>query len=84
MYPYIKKTPIVRFIFTAISVDCNGDGDSEGNSVSFRPWTELAKEAAKAMPTESDRRNGNQLFYYSTVKSHVISKEFTWLFQKDL
>ncbi len=33
-----------------------------GIALSFRPWTELAREAAKAMPPESVRRNGNQHF----------------------
>ena len=49
--------------------------------MSFRPWTELAREAAKAMPPERVRRNGNQhfLFVYSLKVSHSLEALFLLL-----
>ncbi len=33
------KNPNFIVMITTISVDWNGGGDSEGNSMSFRPWS---------------------------------------------
>lgn len=54
-----------------ISSDWNEDGDSRGIARALDPGLSFAREAAKAVPPESVRRNGNQQFLLSKVLLYI-------------